>query len=216
MLIVAGAIATGIVGLLAFQGAVNDRTAVTKEVSLADSVFRSDVQWASAIAVTDARTVELTVPGRNGLCKLATWTIAENAGKTTVSSTVVSYPGYDATVNPVRCAGIGSAPATQTLIADAGPAAAFTYTNSAGRGISYTAGAAVLDPAPPPSGANPKLWEVADTGSVTLSTDVASSTPRKATYRITQAADNLSVVDQPADAPSHFVPEGNLTALPAG
>lgn len=216
MLIVAGAIATGIVGLLAFQGAVNERTAVTKEVSLADSVFRSDVQWASAIAVTDDRTVELTVPGRNGLCKLATWTITQTAGKTAVNSTVISYPGYDATVNPVRCSGTGSAPATQTLIADAGPAAAFTYANAAGRAISYVSGAAALDLAPAPSGADPKLWESPDTATITLSTEVASSTPTKASYRISQSADNLHTVQQTADAPSHFIPEGNLTALPAG
>jgi hypothetical protein len=47
-----------------------------------------------------------------------------------------------------------------------------------------------------------------------LNTAVAISTGREAVYRFAQTADNLRVVQEAACAPSHFVPEGNLTALP--
>lgn len=49
---------------------------------------------------------------------------------------------------------------------------------------------------------------------VALNTTVASSTDRKAGYRFAQTADNLSVVQESVDAPTHFIPEGNLTPLP--
>ncbi|MCB5292614.1 hypothetical protein [Arthrobacter sp. SO3] len=47
-----------------------------------------------------------------------------------------------------------------------------------------------------------------------LTSSVASTTDRKTSYRFAPTADNLSVVQEAADAPSHFVPEGNLTAVP--
>lgn len=217
MLIVAGGIATGIVGLLAFQGSVNDRTAMTKEISLADSVFRSDIQWASTITVTDDKSFELIVPGRDGKCKVSTWTITTTGGKTVLSSTVVSYPGFDASVNPVRCSGTGAAPGTQTLIADAAPGSAFGFTNTGGRGIIYTGGVPVLGGEPSaPAGIPAKGWTSTAVSAITLETSVAASTPKPAAYRITQVADNLSVVQEAADAPSHFVHEGNLTAIPSG
>lgn len=216
MIVVAGAIAVGIVGLLNFQLAIKDRTAVTKEISLADSVFRSDVLAASAISAVDQHRVELTSPGRNGLCKVSTWAVEPVGGKTAVTATVVSYPGMDTSVNPVRCSGTGSAPTIQILVADAGAAAGLTYANAAGRSMTFAAGASTLDSAAAPSGTDTRLWNSTEAGAVTLETQVASSTPRAAGYRISQTADNLSVAKQGTDTASYFVPEGNLTAVPAG
>lgn len=217
MMVVIGAIGAGVLGIALFQKVITDRSDVTKEAATADSIFRSDVLWASAIAATDARKVELTVPGQNGKCRVATWTIAPAAaeGKTTLDVSVLNYPGVDATVNPVRCSGEPGAPSVQTIIADADPASAFTYSNAGGRDLIFTAGAAALGGTPEaPAGVKAGAWASPKLSSVALDTAVASTTDRKTDYRFAQTADNLSVVQEAADAPSHFVPEGNLTALP--
>jgi hypothetical protein len=205
MMVVIGAIAAGVLGIALFQKAITEKSDVTKGAAIADATLRSDILWASSIAATDSRKLELTVPGRDGTCRDATWTItAGEEGKTTVDVAVVNYPSTDSTVNPVRCSGEPSAPSTQTVIADADPASTFTYANAGGRELSYAAGTVtVAGSAAPPTGVSAKAW-----GSPKLSTD------RKASYRFAQTADNLSVVQEAADAPSHFVPEGNLTALP--
>jgi hypothetical protein len=216
MMVVIGAIAAGVLGIALFQKAITEKSDVTKEAALADSTLRSDILWASSITATDSKKVELTVPGQNGACRDATWTIAAgDDGKTTVDVTVVNYPTVDSTVNPVRCSGAPSAPSTQTLIADADPTSAFTYSNAGGRDLTFAAGAAtVAGTAAAPAGVSAKAWASPKLAAVALNTAVASSTDRKAAYRFAQTADNLSVVQEAADAPSHFVPEGDLTALP--
>jgi hypothetical protein len=216
MMVVIGAIAAGVLGIALFQKAITEKSDVTKEAALADSTLRSDILWASSIAATDGKTVELTVPGQNGACRDATWTIAAgDGGKTTVDVTVVNYPAVDSTVNPVRCSGEPSAPSTQTLITDADPTSAFTYSNAGGRDLTFAAGTAtVTGAAAVPAGVSAKAWASPKLAAVALNTAVASSTDRKAAYRFAQTADNLSAVQEAADAPSHFVPEGDLTALP--
>lgn len=216
MMVVIGAIAAGVLGIALFHEAITKKSDVTKEAAMADSTLRSDILWASSITATDSKKVQLTVPGQNGTCRDATWTISASAeGKTTVDVTVVNYPAVDATVNPVRCSGEGSAPSIQTIIADASPDSTFAYANAGGRGLSFTAGTGTLDgPAAAPAGVPAKAWASPKLSAVALNTAVASSTERKASYRFAQTADNLSVVQEAADAPSHFVPEGDLTALP--
>jgi hypothetical protein len=127
----------------------------------------------------------------------------------------VNYPSTDSTVNPVRCSGEPSAPSTQTLITDADPASAFTYANAGGRDLTFTSGTAtVTGAAAAPAEVPAKSWASTKLAAVALNTAVASSTDKKAAYRFAQTADNLSVVQEAADAPTHFVPEGDLTALP--
>jgi hypothetical protein len=145
-----GAVATGIAGMLTLQGEVNGRNAVTKEISLVDSVLRADILWASVITATDDSTVAMTTPGRDGRCKVNTWQIRAVDGKTVVDSTVVNYTGIDAAVNPVRCTGTASSPTTQTLIADASPSSAFSSTNPGGRRMLYSAGTPSLGRAATP------------------------------------------------------------------
>ena len=216
MLVVIGAIAAGVLGIALYQKAITEKSDVTKEAAIADATLRSDILWASSITATDNKKVELTVPGQNGACRVATWTIGPGAeGRTAVDVTVVSYPAVDATVNPVRCSGEPTAPSSQTLISDADPASTFTYANAGGRELTFTAGIpAVAGPATAPAGIPAKAWASPKLTAVALNTAVASSTDRKTDYRFAQTADNLSVVQEAADAPSHFVPEGNLTALP--
>lgn len=215
-LFVVGAIAAGILGLALFQKVIIDKADVTKEAAIADSTLRSDILWASSITPVNQYKVELTVPGQNGRCRIATWSIAPGTESTTIVDViVVSYPATDATVNPVRCSGAPSEPSTQTIITDADPASTFTYTNAGGRPLTFTGGTAALaGPATPPAGVTEKAWASTRLAAVALDTAVASSTDRKAAYRFAQTADNLSVVQDATDAPSHFVPEGNLTALP--
>lgn len=216
MMVVIGAIAAGVLGIGLFQKVVTEQSDVTKEAAMADATLRSDILWASTITATDSRKVELTAPGQNGQCRVATWTIGPGTeGKTAVDVSVINYPAVDATVNPVRCSGEPSAPSVQTIISDADPASAFTYANAGGRELSYAAGAAaVTGSAAPPPGVSAKAWGSPKLSAVALNTAVASTTDQKASYRFAQTADNLSVVQEAADAPSHFVPEGNLTALP--
>ncbi|ACL42092.1 hypothetical protein Achl_4141 (plasmid) [Pseudarthrobacter chlorophenolicus A6] len=216
MLVVIGAIASGILGIALFQKIITDRSDVTKEAALTDSTLRSDILWASSITATDGHRLELTVPGQNGRCRVATWAIAPaGGGKATVDVTVVDYPSADSTVNPVRCAGEPSAPSTQTIITDADPASSFTYANAGGRQLVYTGGTASLaGPEAAPGGVPAKVWSSPKLAAVALTTTVANSTDRKREYRIAQTADNLSVIQEAADAPTHFVPEGDLTALP--
>lgn len=215
-LVVIGAIGAGILGIALFQKAITERSEVTQEAAVADSTLRSDILWASVITATNSSKVELTVPGRNGACRVATWTIGPGAeGRTAVNVSVLSYPSVDAGVNPVRCSGEPAGPSVQTLIADADPASAFTFANPGGRELLFTDGTAALaGPAEAPAGVPAKAWASSKLSAVALSTAVASSTDRKATHRFAQIAENLSVVQEAADAPSHFVPEGNLTALP--
>ncbi|MBG0738878.1 hypothetical protein IV500_05510 [Paeniglutamicibacter antarcticus] len=216
MMVVIGAIAAGVLGIALFQKVVTEKSDVTSEAAMADSTLRSDILWASSITATDNKKVELTVPGRAGACRVATWTISPgDEGKTAVGVSVVSYPTTDATVNPVRCSGTPTAPSVQTFISDADPASAFTYANTGGRDLTYTAGTAtVAGPSAVPAGVTAKAWESANLSEVALNTAVASSTDRKTSYRFAQTADNLSIIQTAADAPSHFVPEGDLTALP--
>lgn len=216
MMVVIGAIAAGILGIALYQKAITEKSDVTMEAARADGTLRSDVLWASSITATDSTKLELTVPGQNGACRVATWTIAPGAeGKTTVDVTVVNYPSADSTVNPVRCSGEPSAPSTQTMITDADPASTFTYANAGGRDLSFAAGAVTLaGPAAVPAGVPAKAWASTKLTEVALNTAVASSTDRRAVYRFAQTADNLSVVQQAPDAPTHFVPEGDLTAVP--
>lgn len=217
MTLVAGAIATSIGGLLLFQTSLDQRTGATRGLSMVDSVLRSDILWASQITAPSDHSVQMTVPGRDGKCKVSTWTIDTADGKTALNTTVVSYPGVDATVNPVRCSGTGSAPSTQALASDLAPDAAFTYANTGGRAMAYVSGAPVLQgPAEAPAGTNAKAWASTALGAVILDNGFAVSTPQRATYRIAQAAVNLSVVPAAPDAPTHFIPEGDLTAIPAG
>lgn len=216
MMVVIGAIAAGILGIALFQKAITDKSDVTKEAAMTDATLRTDILWASSINPVNQYKVELTVPGQNGRCRMATWSIAPGTeGKTIVDVVVVSYPSTDATVNPVRCSGEPNAPTSQTIITDADPASTFTYANAGGRPLTYTGGAGTLaGPDTPPEGVPDKAWASTRLSAVALNTAVSSSTDRKADYRVAQTADNLSVVQEAADAPTHFVPEGNLTALP--
>ncbi|HEX9086502.1 MAG TPA: hypothetical protein VF867_03120 [Arthrobacter sp.] len=214
MTVVVGAIAAGILGLLLFQQAVTDRTDITKQVSLTDSTFRSDVLWASTINVTDNHTVEMTVPGQSSKCKVSTWTVNTSGAKTTVDVSVISYPGYDSSVNPVTCTGAPSAPSTQNFVSDAASSASFTFANAGGRDLQFTAGTAAVVDAPAPAGVTAKTWASVKPAAVALNVTVANSTDHRSSYRFAQTADNLSVVQDAADAPSHLVPEGDLTALP--
>lgn len=216
MMVVIGAIAAGVLGIALFQKVATDKSDVTKEASIADAALRSDILWASSITATDSKKFELTVPGLEGHCEVSTWTVTPgNQGKTAVAVSVISYPSVDASVNPVRCSGEPSAPSTQTLITDADPSSTFTYANAGGRELTFTTGAvAAAGPVAVPAGVPAKAWASTKLSAVALNTAVASSTDKKASYRFSQTADNLSVVQEAADAPSHFVPEGNLTALP--
>ncbi|MET4144344.1 hypothetical protein [Arthrobacter sp. UYCo732] len=216
MMFVIGAIGAGILGLALFQKAITDRSDVTKEAAMADSTLRADVLWASSINVTDEHRVDLTVPGQNGRCRVSTWTITPTSeGKTAVQVSVVNYPSTDSTVNPVKCSGDPGASSVQTMITDADPGSTFTYANAGGRELAFTAGAVtVAGPAAPPLGVTEKAWASNKLTAVALNTAVASSTDKWAIYRFAQTADNLSVVQEAPDAPSHFVPEGDLTALP--
>jgi hypothetical protein len=47
---------------------------------------------------------------------------------------------------------------------------------------------------------------------VPLNASVAKSPERRAAYRFAETANDVSVVQEAADTPSHFVAEGNLTA----
>jgi hypothetical protein len=217
MTVVAGAIATSIAGLLLFQTSIGQKTGTTKSLSMVDAVFRSDVLWASEISTTTAKSVQMTVPGRDGKCKVSSWAIDTVDGKTELNITVVSYPAFDATVNPIRCSGTGSAPSTQTLATDLSGDTAFNYTNTGGRPVSYTAGAPELQgPADAPTGTSAKSWASTSLGAIALDVTFAASTAQRATYRIAQAGGNLSVLPAAPDAATHFIPEGDLTAIPAG
>lgn len=214
MLIVVGAVAAGVLGIGLFQKAITDRSDLTKEAAMADSLLRSDILWASTITATDKHRVELTVPGQNGRCRVATWTVVSApGGATDVNVSVVNYPSFDAASNPVRCSGTGSEPTTQTIISDAAPDSAFSYANPGGRPLTYTAGTASLaGDATAPADVDAKAWASPRLAAVALDTAVASTTERRAAYRFAQTADNLSVIKEAPDAPTHFVPEGNLTA----
>jgi hypothetical protein len=215
MLIVIGAIGASIVGITLFQQAVLSRSDITKQAALADSAFRTDVLWASAITPTDNHNLALTVPGQDGHCRVSTWTIATSGGTTTVTNTVVSYPSFDATVNPVQCSGAASAPSTQIMNGDASSDSSFTFANAGGRALTVTSGSAALDGnTTVPAGVDPKVWGSPRVAAVALNTVMDSSTDHSVAYRFSQTADNLSVTQDPADAPSHFVPEGDLTAVP--
>jgi type II secretory pathway pseudopilin PulG len=216
MMVVIGAIAAGVLGIALFQKAITDKSEVTKQAAMADATLRSDILWASSITATDDKKVQLTVPAQNGACRDATWSVDTGAdGKTVIDVTVINYPATDSTVNPVRCSGEPSAPSTQAIVTDADPASTFTYANAGGRALAFTAGTpAVSGPADAPAGVAAKAWASTKLSAVALNTAVASTTDRKTAYRFAQTADNLSVVQEAADAPSHFVPEGDLTALP--
>lgn len=216
MLIVIGATGAGILGMVMFHKAISDGSAATQEVALTDSTFRSDVLWASVIAATDSSKVELTVPGQNGRCRVATWSIiALGDGTKNIDVSVLNYPSFDAAVNPVRCSGAPAPANVQTITTDADPASAFTFANIGGRELTYSAGAATLSgPAAPPAGVKAQAWASPALAAVALNGASESSAGKRTEYRLSQTADNLSVIQEAADAPTHFVPEGNLTAVP--
>ncbi|MFB9716953.1 hypothetical protein [Arthrobacter methylotrophus] len=215
MLIVIGAIGASIVGITLFQQAVLSRSDITKQAALTDSAFRSDVLWASAITPTDSHNLAMTVPGKDGHCRVSTWTIATTASTTTVTNSVVSYPSFDATVNPVQCSGTASDPSTQTMNGDASADSSFTFANAGGRTLTVTSGSTALDGSTAvPAGIDPKAWGSVKIAAVALNTVMDSSTDHSVPYRFAQTADNLSIVQEATDAPTHFVPEGDLTALP--
>ncbi|NVM96064.1 hypothetical protein [Arthrobacter wenxiniae] len=184
-------------------------------MSITDATFRSDVLWASSITATDQHQVQMTVPGQDGGCQIATWTITAVGAVTNVQASTVSYPGCDATANPVTCSGTPSPASVQTFMGDAAPDSTFTYANAAGRPLTLTAGATTLGGSDtPPSGITAKQWASPGLGAVALNTGQGATSTAATGYRFAQTADNLSVVPGPADAPTHFVPEGDLTALP--
>jgi len=133
---------------------------------------------------------------------------------TTVDLVVVSYTSFDATVNPVSCSGDASAPYTLTLVKDAAPTSVFTYANTGGRELTYTAGTGALADTTAPAGITAKTWAIPKLSAVALNTVTSNSTDRRTPYRFSQTADNLSVVQNAADDLQHFVPEGDLTAAP--
>lgn len=215
-LIIIGATGAGVLSMVLIHKAINEGSQVTHEMALTDSTFRSDVLWASTITATDSTRVELTVPGQNGRCRLSAWavdTLADGTKDITVS--VINYPSYDATVNPVRCSGTPDPASTQTIVKGADAATAFTYANQGGRELAYSAGTAALaGPATAPAGVKAAAWNSTKLAAVALDTASENSKGKRTQYRISQTADNLSVIQEAADAATHFVPEGNLTALP--
>lgn len=206
-----GAVAAGITGIAQFQVKQQLRADVAHQAAITDAAFRGDVMWAAGIHPVDDHRVEFTGPGPNGGCEASTWIIEEGTGNTQVRVTTTSYPELGTEAGRPACTGEAAAPYSVVLIDDASPESTFSYSNAAGRALSY--GEATLQPldgAGRPDGVSDAAWNDPQPAAAALQTAVKASTQIRAGYRFAQTADHLQAPAPAADAPVHFVPEGDL------
>lgn len=207
-----GAIAAGIAGITQFQVKQQLRADITNQATLTDSTFRTDVLWAAAVTPVDEHRVEFTVPGPASGCKLSVWNIEPAGERTQVRVTTTSYPQLDTATGAPECAGEPSEPASVVLIDDADPGSAFEYSNASGRPLTFSDGS--LEPrnegGEAPSGTAREAWESKDPATAALQTSVKASAKMVAPFRSAQRAENLMTPAPKADAPVHFVPDGDL------
>ncbi|MCC3292552.1 hypothetical protein [Arthrobacter sp. zg-Y1110] len=206
-----GAIAGGIAGISQFQVKQQLRAEVTNQASLTDSTFRGDVLWAAGIKAADEHHVEFTVPGPSGGCEISSWAIEPEGDRTRVRVTTVSYPETDTSTGQAKCAGEPSHASAADLIDDAAPESSFTYSNAAGRALSFNDGTPEADAdTEKPANVDAGAWKSVSPAAVALDTAVKSSSKMKTPFRFAQTADNLHSSEATPDAPVHFVPDGDL------
>ncbi|WP_026535901.1 hypothetical protein [Arthrobacter sp. H14] len=157
----------------------------------------------------------MTVPGFDGQCKVSTWTIETADGLTTVENKVAIHPGFDTGTDPVSCTGTPSLPSPLTLITDAAGSSKFSYANAGGRNLDVVAGTSTATgSATAPAGIPGTDWASGKIAAAALVTTIGASTDMAVDYRFAQTANNLDAPAPATDADSHFVPEGNITAIP--
>jgi alpha-tubulin suppressor-like RCC1 family protein len=219
-MLVLGVVAAGIMGASTFQAQMAVRSNVTNEAATTDSAMRTDLTWASSLAVTDARKFKLTVPGTDKKCRISEWSVADVEGGTRILNTVYSYPSYDPKSNPVSCTGTASQPNEQVMISNAAPGSAFGYRNAGGRELTFTNGTVdAVDPGDVPagSGATEGNWDSTEASTVTLDTTIGYATKVATPYRFAQAATSLNRSSGSAVAAErHFIQKGNMAAATVG
>lgn len=157
MMLVLGAVVVGMVTTGQFQGNISGKTEVTGQLASAESAFRSDVRWASAVTPGDVdpgSSVEFTVPGRGGTCRESEW--AFTGGE--LVNTVTNFSAYDASGGSVRCSGSRSSSTSQVMVGQAGDVSEFAYFNAGGRLFTDPAGG-VLAAGSAPAGVPVSAWE---------------------------------------------------------
>lgn len=206
-----GAVAAGITGIAQFQVKQQLRADVAHQAAVTDTAFRGDVMWAAAVNPVDDRRVDFVGPGPNGGCEASTWLIEDGAEKTQIRVTTTAYPALVTGAGGPDCSGEAAAPHSVVLIDDASPESVFTYANAAGRALSYAEG--ILEPnddSAMPGGVDTDDWKDPEPAAAGLQTAVKASTAIGTEYRFAQTADHLPAPAPTADAPVHFVPEGDL------
>lgn len=210
-LISIGAVAAGITGIAQFQVKQQLRADVAHQASVTDTAFRGDIMWASALNPVDDRRVDFVGPGPNGGCKASTWLIEDGGEKTQVRVTTTAYPVLGTDAGGPACTGEAAEPHSVVLIDDASPESSFTFTNAAGRPLSYKEGSLQpFDDGDMPEGSGKDGWKDPKPAAAALQTAVKASTEIGTKYRFSQTADHLPALTPTTDAPVHFVPEGDL------
>lgn len=206
-----GAVAAGITGIAQFQVKQQLRADVAHQASVTDAAFRGDVMWAAAVKPVDDHRVEFIGPGPNGGCEASTWIIEEGTENKQVRVATTSYPVLGTDAGRPACTGEASAPHSVVLIDDASSESTFSYSNAAGRALSYAEGALQpLGDGEKPAGVSAAAWKDPKPAAAALQTSVKASTEIRTKYRFAQTADHLQTPAPAADAPVHHVANGDL------
>lgn len=179
-------IATAVATFLALQGNIEKGALASGEMTLSDSAWRSDVQDATVIGVTDAHQVSFTVPNPDSTCRQSTWTVQVSAAKTIIVRSIVNFPAVDPGTS--ACTGAPAPAIIQTVIRDASTNSGFTFKNRSGRGLTFVAGSATAAADTAPAGVSAARWNELLTGAATLDATGSASDPAPVRILISQVA----------------------------
>jgi Tfp pilus assembly protein PilV len=180
-------IAASLVTFSVVQQQVAFRTANTNDTAVIEAEWRKSAQSATAIHTTSSAEVTFTRPSvRGDSCAQVTFALspAGDTSELTVTRELFEGPADQTTG---ECTGTPGAPLTLAHSDDAGAAATFTYTTTAGRPTTFSRGEQTLDSATPrPAGVTEAAWQTADTGSATIDFTIGSLTGTTGAARVTQ------------------------------
>lgn len=158
------------------------------QLSITDSTFRSDAEWAVSVVGESTQTVGFISPTSTGGCKSDTWTMnpsnsTSRPSPVTLTTTITSSMAVDRS----SCTGSTVSGNTQTMLDDAGPQAQFTFVTVGGRQASFVGGTETLDgAAAQPSTIDDNTWASTAVSKVVLNGSLNPSAANPKPVRISQ------------------------------
>lgn len=148
------------------------------EAGNADAMWRSDAQLANSVSSADPDAVSFVIPAPNSTCRLSTWTLSSVDGKTRLTDTNTTYQSLNTTTGTPTCSGaVQGQPVSLVVLADAGDAAGFSFTNISGRDETLTATPTLSTSQTRPDQAFAADWDSTVVGKAVLTAQPGGAAP---------------------------------------